>query len=106
MHRIVRKEFRVASAENSHGALEAIGAVVLVLIAVAIGFQFRGRSGAGGRDGASTVNIAGIAYPFQGRQAYNGLTGVVINRAGSRTSWPGAGSRWSSRRCRPPSAAR
>jgi sulfonate transport system substrate-binding protein len=51
-------------------------------------FQFRGSGSAK----AKTVTIAGIAYPFEGRQVYNGLTGVVIRRAGSRMRWPSAAS--------------
>ncbi|MEN3746190.1 ABC transporter substrate-binding protein [Sphingomonas sp. HF-S3] len=55
----------------------AIGIFVVALIGVAIAFQFRGPVQAGG---AKVVNIAGIAYPYQGGQAYNGLTGVVIRQ--------------------------
>ncbi|QNQ10834.1 ABC transporter substrate-binding protein [Sphingomonas alpina] len=56
----------------------AIGAVVLVLLAGLILFQFRGPASAGGA--VRTVTIAGIAYPYQGGQTYNGLTGVVIEQ--------------------------
>jgi sulfonate transport system substrate-binding protein len=52
----------------------AIGAVVLIAVAALAAFQFRGDGSAK----AKTVTIAGIAYPFEGRQVYNGLTGVVI----------------------------
>lgn len=69
----------MASAKQSW-RLWAIGAVVLVLIAAAIGLYLRGRGEGGSSGGARTVNIAGIAYPYQGGQAYNGLTGVVIKQ--------------------------
>ena len=52
----------------------AIGAVVLIAVVALAAFQFRGDGAAT----AKTVTIAGIAYPFEGRQVYNGLTGVVI----------------------------
>src|SRR5687767_6345166 len=52
----------------------AIGAVVLIAVVALAAFQFRGDGGAK----AKTVTIAGIAYPFEGGQVYNGLTGVVI----------------------------
>ncbi|WBY09331.1 ABC transporter substrate-binding protein [Sphingomonas sp. 7/4-4] len=52
----------------------AIGAVVLIAVVALAAFQFRGDGSAK----AKTVTIAGIAYPFEGRQVYNGLTGVVI----------------------------
>lgn len=52
----------------------AIGAVVLIAVVALAAFQFRGDGGAK----AKTLTIAGIAYPFEGRQVYNGLTGVVI----------------------------
>lgn len=55
----------------------AIGAVVLALIAGVIAFQFHRGGGSGA---VKTVTIAGIAYPYQGGQAYNGLTGVVIRQ--------------------------
>lgn len=55
----------------------AIGIFVVALIGIAIAFQFRGPAKAGA---AKVVNIAGIAYPYQGKQAYNGLTGVVIRQ--------------------------
>ncbi len=55
----------------------AIGAVVLVLLAGLILFQFRGPASA---RAVRTVTIAGIAYPYQGGQTYNGLTGVVIEQ--------------------------
>nr|WP_253201262.1 ABC transporter substrate-binding protein [Sphingomonas quercus] len=47
------------------------------MILAAISVQFRGRGDAGG---AKTITIAGIAYSYQGGQAYNGLTGVVIRQ--------------------------
>jgi sulfonate transport system substrate-binding protein len=50
--------------------------LALLLIAVVIAFlQHRGKSGDAG---VRTVTIAGIAYPYQGGQVFNGLTGVVI----------------------------
>lgn len=53
----------------------AIGALALLLIGAAIAFlQHRGKAGAEVR----TVTIAGIAYPYQGGQVFNGLNGVVI----------------------------
>ncbi|UIJ46614.1 ABC transporter substrate-binding protein [Sphingomonas cannabina] len=55
-----------------------IGAVVLALVAAAVAFQFLGRDRAS--DPPKTVTIAGIAYPYEGRQVYNGLTGVVIEQ--------------------------
>lgn len=54
-----------------------IGAVAVVLIAGLLFFQLRKPSSAS--DGAArVVNIAGIAYPYEGGQVFNGLTGVVI----------------------------
>lgn len=55
----------------------AIGIFVVALIGAAIAFQLRGPATAGA---AKVVTIAGIAYPYQGSQAYNGLTGVVIRQ--------------------------
>ncbi|MET0308285.1 MAG: ABC transporter substrate-binding protein [Sphingomonas sp.] len=57
----------------------AIGAVAVVLIAALLAFQFRGHGNATSAS-ARTINIAGIAYPYQGKQVYNGLTGVVIKQ--------------------------
>jgi sulfonate transport system substrate-binding protein len=54
----------------------AIAAVVVALVAGAIAFH-RGAAGGGA---VKTVTIAGIAYPYQGQQVYNGLTGVVIRQ--------------------------
>jgi sulfonate transport system substrate-binding protein len=72
------KEFRVASKTKSGGSW-AIGAVVLALIAGLIAFQFRGHDA---KDDGSpkTVTIAGIAYPYEGGQVFNGVTGVVIKQ--------------------------
>jgi sulfonate transport system substrate-binding protein len=55
-----------------------IGAVAVVLVAALLFFQFRKPGAAGNDAAATTVTIAGIAYPFEGRQVFNGLTGVVI----------------------------
>jgi len=57
----------------------AIGVIALALLAGLVAFQFRG---AGGANAArpKIVNIAGIAYPFEGRQVYSGVTGVVIEQ--------------------------
>src|SRR3954470_10245446 len=78
VHFAGRKEFRVASSRKSWKPW-VIGAVALVLLAGLIAFQFRG---AGSANAASpkVVNIAGIAYPFEGRQVYSGVTGVVIEQ--------------------------
>lgn len=53
----------------------AIGAFVLVVIGIAFTLLSQRRAGDGH---IATVTIAGIAYPYQGGQVYNGLTGVVI----------------------------
>lgn len=55
----------------------AIGIFVAALIGVAIAFQLRAPATSGA---AKVVNIAGIAYPYHGAQAYNGLTAVVIRQ--------------------------
>ena len=55
-----------------------LGLIALLLVGALLFFQFRGRSGPAGDAPAKTVTIAGIAYPFEGGQVYNGLTGVVI----------------------------
>ena len=56
-----------------------IGAIAVLLVAALIFFQVRKPGATGSGDGAAkVVNIAGIAYPYEGRQVYNGLTGVVI----------------------------
>lgn len=57
----------------------AIGAIALALLAGLIAFQFRGAGGANAT-APRIVNIAGIAYPFEGRQVYSGVTGVVIEQ--------------------------
>lgn len=57
----------------------AIGAIVLAAVASLLLSQFRPQSGAP-KGGAKTVTIAGIAYPYQRGQAYNGLTGVVLQQ--------------------------
>nr|WP_284698972.1 ABC transporter substrate-binding protein [Sphingomonas lycopersici] len=44
----------------------------------ALAFQFH-RAG-GSAAAVRTVNIAGIAYPYQGQQVYNGLTGIIIQQ--------------------------
>lgn len=56
-----------------------VGAILLLLVAGLIAFQFRGRGSAAGGQPA-TVTIASIAYPYRGGQSYNGLTGVVIEQ--------------------------
>lgn len=56
----------------------AIAIVALAIVAALITFQFR--RGFGADDKVSTITIASIAYPFQGQQVYNGLTGVVIRQ--------------------------
>lgn len=55
-----------------------IGAIAVVLIGALLFFQLR-KPSAGAVDGsAKTINIAGIAYPYNGGQVFNGMTGVVI----------------------------
>jgi sulfonate transport system substrate-binding protein len=78
VHLAGRKEFRVASSRKSWKPW-AIGVIALALLAGLVAFQFRG---AGGANAArpKIVNIAGIAYPFEGRQVYSGVTGVVIEQ--------------------------
>jgi len=56
----------------------AIGVLALIALAALLLSQFRHSDS--GRKGAKTVTIAGIAYPFQGGQSYNGLTGVVLQQ--------------------------
>ncbi|WP_077228376.1 ABC transporter substrate-binding protein [Sphingomonas hengshuiensis] len=53
----------------------AIGAAALIAVVALLAFPFRG---GGAASAPKTVTIAGIAYPFEGKQAFNGLTGVVI----------------------------
>lgn len=55
-----------------------IGAIALLVIAGLVAFQFRGKESVAGNP--KTVTIAGIAYPFEGRQVYNGLIGVIIEQ--------------------------
>ena len=67
------------SARAGGGRGWIIGAVAVLLIAGLLVFQFR--KPAGGPDGAArTVTIAGIAYPYEGGQVFNGLTGVVVRQ--------------------------
>jgi sulfonate transport system substrate-binding protein len=56
----------------------AIGAVVLIALAGLLLFQFRPHGSTG--KAVKTVTIAGIAYPYQGQQVYDRLTGVVIQQ--------------------------
>lgn len=53
----------------------AILALVVVLVGAVAFYQFRGRGGAD--KAVRTVTLASIAYPYQGKQVFNGLTGVV-----------------------------
>lgn len=66
---------------RSDGAAKGwiIGIVALAVVAGLLFFQLRRHSGGtAGGGGGTTVTIAGIAYPFEGKQVYNGLTAVVI----------------------------
>ncbi len=55
-----------------------IGGIAILLIAALLFFQIRRPGPASGDGGAKVVNIAGIAYPYEGGQVFNALTGVVI----------------------------
>jgi sulfonate transport system substrate-binding protein len=70
----------VASAKPKTKSVKswAIGAVIAIAVIGLVAFQLLGRRA----DTAAprTVTIAGIAYPFQGKQVFNGLTGVVIRQ--------------------------
>lgn len=58
-----------------------IAAVALVAVAGLVFFQFRG--GKAGESAAAlprTVTIASIAYPYKGKQVFNGLTGTIIEQ--------------------------
>ncbi|WP_286771817.1 MULTISPECIES: ABC transporter substrate-binding protein [unclassified Sphingomonas] len=56
----------------------AILVAVLALLGGALAFQLHRASGSAAP--VRTVNIAGIAYPYEGRQVYNGLTGIIIQQ--------------------------
>jgi sulfonate transport system substrate-binding protein len=56
----------------------AVAAVVLLAAIGLAAYQFVGRAAGGGP--VKTLTIAGIAYPYQGKQVFNGLTGVVIRQ--------------------------
>ena len=55
-----------------------IGGIAALLIAGLIFFQFRKPPPPGSDGTAKTVTIAGIAYPYEGSQVFNGLTGIVL----------------------------
>lgn len=77
LHRWQRKELRVAT-EGKSSRPWAILVAVLALLGGALAFQFHRVSGSAAP--VRTVNIAGIAYPYQGQQVYNGLTGIIIQQ--------------------------
>lgn len=64
------------AASSSPSRTILIVIAVVVILAVAVGLWLR-PSANGGKQQRS-VNIASIAYPFQGQQVFNGLTGVVV----------------------------
>lgn len=59
--------------------------LLIILAVVVLGALFawrsaRGDVAGGGAGGAKVVNVASIASPYQGKQVFNGLTGVVIEQ--------------------------
>lgn len=68
--------------EPSFGFLRNSSAVLIVMAAlVAFAALLAGCSRHGDKAGAAKViNIASIASPYQGKQVYNGLTGVIIQQ--------------------------
>ena len=77
LHRRQRKELRVPI-ERKSSRPWAILIAVLVLLGGALAFQLHRANNAS--EPVRTVNIAGIAYPYQGQQVYNGLTGIIIEQ--------------------------
>lgn len=70
-----------ASDTPSGGFLNNRKTLLIVLAVVIVAAFFLWRSSKGGQAGpAKVVNIASIASPYQGKQVYNGLTGVIIQQ--------------------------
>ena len=55
-----------------------IGLIALVVVAGLLFVQFRKHRPGASAGAVKTVTIAGIAYPYEGGQVFNGLTGLVI----------------------------
>lgn len=70
--------------DRSSGFLRNPKVILIVLAVVVLGAFFAWRSARGeadgGAGGARVVNIASIASPYQGKQVFNGLTGVIIQQ--------------------------
>ncbi|MES2493229.1 MAG: ABC transporter substrate-binding protein [Pseudomonadota bacterium] len=54
--------------------------LAIAALAVLLALFFGWRSGRSEAGPVKTINIASIASPYQGKQVYNGLTGVVIDQ--------------------------
>jgi sulfonate transport system substrate-binding protein len=64
--------------EHGSGRGWIIGAIAVLLVAGLLFFQFRKPAADAAAGAVKTVTIAGIAYPYEGRQVFSDLTGVVI----------------------------
>lgn len=70
----------MAIAKSGHTTSWRPWAIGLALLAAVVGLVLLQGCKEKGSAAARTVTIAGIAYPYQGGQVFNGLTGVVIQQ--------------------------
>ncbi|MFT4025539.1 MAG: ABC transporter substrate-binding protein [Novosphingobium sp.] len=70
-----------APVSPSGGILKNRKALLIALAVLVVAAFFVWRSAKGGEAGApKVVNVASIASPYQGKQVFNGLTGVIIQQ--------------------------
>lgn len=70
-----------APVSPSGGVLKNRKVVLIALAVVILAAAFAWRSAKGGAAGpAKVVNVASISSPYQGKQVFNGLTGVIIQQ--------------------------